>query len=406
MPLENSGSTAAFAHDFEDNPGSVRKYDFNGWPEIKRNPISKVGVYPYKGRNISPQLEPDQTYMVYRPAEELSKTECIESFKLVPWVDLHPTKGLLGPESVGRVPAEQKGIEGVTGENVEFDPDTNTLYANIKLFSDNLGEKIDDGVRELSIGYACKYELSSGVYNGQHYDAIQRNIRGNHLASVPAGRMGPEVAVLDHLTFTMDAKDIEMTEEEKKMQECKDRATKDGFSRYSKDAAEEEKEQKEKEEKESADKAAKDAAEEEKKKEKEAADKAAKDSDDKDKDTKEKDGEAMDAQIADLTKRVQKAEGMTFKAMLGEMNRRNALAQRVSEFVGAFDHAEMTTEEVAQYAVKKIGLQCASGAEVAVLDGYLHDRKAPSSSVSFAIDSAGGDSVDASEIQNFYNTAA
>src|SRR6188474_2789733 len=59
---------------------SARKTDLNGWTEIKGNPLSKVGVFPYLGKQISPKLEPDKTYWVYRPEEELSHPDCINSF--------------------------------------------------------------------------------------------------------------------------------------------------------------------------------------------------------------------------------------------------------------------------------------------------------------------------------------
>lgn len=86
---------------------SSREYDVNGWPEIKNNPLSRVGVFPYSGRQISPELEPDKIYMVYRPEEELANPACIDSFKLLPWVDEHPPV-LLGPEEAGRMSPEKK----------------------------------------------------------------------------------------------------------------------------------------------------------------------------------------------------------------------------------------------------------------------------------------------------------
>lgn len=380
---------------------TARTYDGNGWIEIKNNPISKVGVFPYLGRSISAELEPDKIYMVYRSAAELSHPDCIESMKLIPWVDLHPTK-LLGPEDTGRMPAENKGIEGTTGEDVYFEGDT--LFANIKMFTDNIDRRVNiEGIRELSLGYGCKYEISDGVFNGQPYQVIQRNIRGNHLASVPEGRMGPDVAVLDHLTFTFDAKDIEMTDEEKKMKECADRAAKDGFSRYSKDADEEEKERKEKE---AADKMARDAEEksEKEKADKEAADKAARDAEEEKKD-KEK-GEGMDAKITGLRSELETLRSGGIKAVLKEVKNRDALYGRLSGFVGAFDHSEMTTEEVAEYGVEKLGLKCAKGSEMAALDGYLHGRTLPHEEVGYSLDSAQRAPVgDTAELDALFNPA-
>jgi hypothetical protein len=46
------------------------------------------------------------------------------------------------------------------------------------------------GKRELSLGYKVDLDETPGVWEGQPYDAIQRNIRVNHLAVVPQGRAG------------------------------------------------------------------------------------------------------------------------------------------------------------------------------------------------------------------------
>lgn len=46
--------------------------------------------------------------------------------------------------------------------------------------------------RGLSCGYTCRVEASPGVWQGQAYDAIQRDRRYNHLALCPMGRAGYE----------------------------------------------------------------------------------------------------------------------------------------------------------------------------------------------------------------------
>ena len=130
----------------------------------------------------------------YSAREELSDDDCIDSFKLIPWVDEHDMLG----DDPGTIAAESKGVEGVIGEEVYFDKDDGTLKGNMKIFSENLKRIIEDGKKELSCGYRCTYEVKSGVFDGEKYDIIQRNMRGNHLATVDEGRMGPEVSVLDN----------------------------------------------------------------------------------------------------------------------------------------------------------------------------------------------------------------
>lgn len=371
---------------------SARIIDSNGWAEIKGNPISRVGVFPYSGRQIDSSLDPDKIYQVYRPEEELSSQACIDSFKLLPWVDLHPNR-LLGSEADGRMPAEEKGIEGVIGEDVYFE--NGILYGNLKLFSDHMDGKIDDGVRELSAGYGCIYELVSGVFNGQPYDAIQRNIRGNHLALVPEGRMGPEVAVLDKLTFTFDAKEIKMakTEEEKNEENLKgaaDRAAKDGFKKY---MADEEDPEEKAERKEAGAKDAEPEEKEEPKKEKKAEDKKAKDSDEE--------GEKQNkAETKKEDKEARSGLDSAMKSLFVEVKRRDTLASRLSSFVGSFDASEMTASEVASYGIQKLGIKAPKGQEMAALDGFMHGRTAPADEIGYALDTNSGKKADLEALFN------
>lgn len=172
----------------------MKQIDANGFWSIKNNPISKVGVFPYLGRQIDPSLEPDKVYMVLRPAEELFNEETLESFNEnpVPLVDDHT---MIGEEYT---PAEKKGIDGVVN-NIHQEGDA--LVGDISIYSEAMKNKISKGKKDLSMGYFCTYDLEEGDYNGQHYDAIQRNIRSNHVALVDRGRCGKDVRVFDRWCF-------------------------------------------------------------------------------------------------------------------------------------------------------------------------------------------------------------
>ena len=175
----------------------MKQVDHNQFWLIKDNPITKAGVFPYFGRQISPSLEPDKIYQVYRPAGEIKKAA--DTFKLVPLVDDHT---MLGP---GFTPAEEKGVHGVLGEDIK--EKDGTLYADVKIFSEQLKREIQDGKKELSLGYFCRYDLTPGQYNGMHYDAVQKDLKGNHIALVDNGRMGHNVRVMDSMAF--DAMDLD-----------------------------------------------------------------------------------------------------------------------------------------------------------------------------------------------------
>lgn len=167
----------------------TKKVDDNGWWIIKNNPLSKVGIYPYLGKQIDDSLEPNKIYRVFRPAEELLNEETVKSFNLVPLVNDH--------EMIGKdfKPAEEKGIDGII-----YNPRVahgDMLMGNIKIYSEKMMDDIKNGKKELSMGYTCTYDLTPGDWDGQHYDVVQRNLRGNHVALVDKGRMGSDVRVYD-----------------------------------------------------------------------------------------------------------------------------------------------------------------------------------------------------------------
>lgn len=195
-----------------------KEIDQNGFWYLYDNPITKVGVFQYLGRQISPDLEPDKIYQVLRPQEELTKPETLESFKLKPLINEHE---MLGSDN-GFTPPEKKGIHGTLGENVKFDKSKGLITNNLIVYSDTLKKAIEDGKKELSLGYKCRYELTSGEYQGTHYDAIQRDIYLNHIALVDEGRMGHEVRVQD-CAFAIDSYSeiLEIQKKEQSMEQEK-----------------------------------------------------------------------------------------------------------------------------------------------------------------------------------------
>lgn len=338
---------------------SQRLHDINGWFEVKRNPLSKVGIYDYSGAQIgAPASEAGRIYRVLRPEEELQSPEAIESFKLAPFIDDHT---MLGD---GFTPAEKVGIEGVIGQDVVFED--GTLFGNVKVYSKALAEKIKSGKTELSCGYRCRYDFTPGVWNGQDYDVVQRDIRGNHLALVDEGRMGPEVAILDHLTFAVDAKELEPVDEElKKLLEAI-------MARLDKLEAKEPEEKVEViEDEDKTDEPAADAEADK------PEDKPAKDEDD----TPPATMDAALATIAKLTGRLKAVEGrpaMDERTLVDITARRTSLVERLSKHVGTFDHAKMTTDEVAAYGIAKLEIKgVAKGTEIVALDAFLQAKGDP-----------------------------
>ena len=351
--------------------------DENGYITIPKNPISKSGVFQYLGKSISPELEPDKAYNVWRPEEELNNPDTIESFRLTPWIPEHVMLGN------GFTPAEVVGVQGVTGETVEFMG--GTLYSKLKLFGDDLKKLIKAGLKELSCGFRCQWDVVSGVTpDGQSYDVIQRQIRGNHLASVEQARMGSDVRVaMDKAVFALDSIDFKLKPNGEDMNEEEIKAAMDAAIKPVQKALDEANKkidelEKKAEDAEGEEKTAEDMEEEEKKK---AAD-------------KEK-SEAMDAAIKkvdSLEKELKtlKSTAMDGNAVMKAFAEKQDLANRAAQIVGAFDHSDMDAQGVAKHALSKMGAACDSGQELAMFKGVLAARKAPTFTVDHgnALDSA------------------
>ena len=75
------------------------------------------------------------------------------------------------------------------------------------------------------------------------------------------------------------------------------------------------------------------------------------------------------------------------KAVMSEIDKRNKLAKELEPHIGTFSCDGMTTEEVAKYACKKLGIHADKGEHRAILKGYLLGKKKSSTTV-YGIDEA------------------
>ena len=343
---------------------SHRKKDGNGFIEIKGNPLTKVGVFPYLGAQIG---APDKgkIYQVYRPAEELDNEETIKSFRLLPFINNHEMLG------EGFTPAEQKGVQGAVGDEVYFEYPY--LKGNLKIYGENIKEAIDSGKVDLSAGYRCKYEKSSGTFDGKKYDYIQRAIRGNHIALVDEGRSGADVSVMDSLPIEIKENPMEETKPtmDEKLDEMKAMLI-----------AIDEKLKKAKDEEAPAEEVKEELVELD-----ESLESCMKDCglDIKDNATRKafaegvKYGEKVEKKEPKKLDSEHESEGAK-KAMdeadiIKMIARRDAMAKALSQHIGSFACDEMTLTDVALYGAEKVGLDVDAETAVIAMDAWLHDRK-------------------------------
>ncbi|CAJ48924.1 DUF2213 domain-containing protein [Bordetella avium] len=389
---------------------SNRQTDINGFLLVRDNPISKVGVFPYLGREIGAP-DPDRIYQVYRPEEELSRPETIQSFNLLPFINEHE---FLGKDGTA---AEKKGVQGTTGENASFE--SPYLKVNIRVYSEFMKSLIDSGKIELSPSYRCEYDFTPGVFDGRRYDAIQRNIRGNHLALVEEGRTGPDVAVQDHSVITIDSAEfinMEITPELEQMLRAliekilaeKAPAGSDNDPEVDPDKMPEDETPKAvtPEAQSAAEQTA--ASAEQATQAVAAAQEAVTEAQAAVEEVQAAAEEVQAAPTADSIAKLRAAQarlaGIQTKhakaaadaatavikraqakpavpltsadAIVKQIAERDKLAQRVTPHIGVFDHSSMASaQEVATYAAKKLGLSVTSDSALHVLNGYLQGAK-------------------------------
>lgn len=166
----------------------------NGWLRLDGT-LTRVGVFDYRQHDGSVRRE-------LRLPDEVFHEDALTSFELVPVTIDHPPE-ILDSKNTSRF---QKGTVS------KIRRDGANLVGTILLTDQSaVDQALKGGRKQLSCGYHCDLDETPGVTSGipgvadgTRYDAIQRNVRGNHLALVHRARAG-EVAQLK-----LDAADAQM----------------------------------------------------------------------------------------------------------------------------------------------------------------------------------------------------
>lgn len=155
--------------------------------------VSRTGIQIYKGFELGkPQMD---EVRVYRPAEQVFAKDAIRSMAHKPTTLLHP-KEMVDSSNWKQYATGYTGDDVLRdGESVKV-PLILTDQAAIDAYEKH-------GVKELSMGYTTDIVWKSGKTKaGEAYDAIQTNIRANHLAIVPTARAGSDFRLGDERSKT------------------------------------------------------------------------------------------------------------------------------------------------------------------------------------------------------------
>ena len=149
---------------------------------------ARTGIQDYRGSEVGkPEMD---VVRVYRPEEEVFSKDSLRTFAHLPITVDHPNAGV-SAENWAEVAV------GQTGQEVLRDGDF--VSVPILLMDAAAIKTVENGKRELSMGYEADLEWTSGITaDGLQYDAIQRNLRMDHLSVVSAARGGKELKIGDN----------------------------------------------------------------------------------------------------------------------------------------------------------------------------------------------------------------
>ena len=158
-----------------------------GFLHIKAR-IGRAGLQDYKAGEIGGPAgaPPEANVRVYRPPEEVFDPASLASFAGKPVTLEHP------PAMVDSGNWKQFAV-GHSGGSVTRDGDH--IATDLVVTDAAAVDKARAG-SELSNGYWADFDFTPGLTpEGEPYDAVQRKIRGNHIALVDQGRCGPSCTV-------------------------------------------------------------------------------------------------------------------------------------------------------------------------------------------------------------------
>lgn len=176
---------------------SMRSKDGNGHLIVERTVLSKASVNPYRGKEIPNYehlgLDPEKVYYLLRDPVELERAAKTFSKKQL----------LIKHIPVDADEPEMEYTIGTTGSDIAFE--SGRLYGDLSVWDGNAIAIIEaKKMEELSAGYAYTADMTSGEFNGEHYDGVMRNIHGNHIALVSRGRIGRDAIISDHQTVDLE----------------------------------------------------------------------------------------------------------------------------------------------------------------------------------------------------------
>lgn len=158
----------------------------DGYLEVNAR-TARTGIQRYLGVELG---RPDlHVVNVYRDEAEVFSSRSLKTFSKIPITNDHPATGVNA--------SNWKDLAvGVTGDEVLRDGEY--LKIGLKITDAQAVQIVQDGKRELSVGYSADIVWQDGIApDGSAYQAVQKNIMANHIAIVEYARAGSQARIGD-----------------------------------------------------------------------------------------------------------------------------------------------------------------------------------------------------------------
>jgi len=181
--------------------------------------IARTGIQVYQGFEVGrPELK---DVRVYRPDTEVFHADAVASLAHKPVTNEHPA-----------VPVNASNWRDISVGHLggEVLRDGEFVRVPLVLMDAEAIKEVRDGKTQLSVGYSATLQWGDGTTPaGEKYDAIQSEIRANHVAITRAARGGPKLRmgdrskpkertmatrsfVIDGITVEMEERDMQVVE--------------------------------------------------------------------------------------------------------------------------------------------------------------------------------------------------
>lgn len=149
--------------------------------------VARTGIQQYAGYEVG--KKDMKVVNVYRPEAEVFNKDAMAGLAFRPITDDHPSEPVTADNWKDLAVGTAGGDIARDGEFVRLP---------MSIMDAEVIQKVRDGKAQLSVGYTCDLKWEPGVTeDGQKYDAIQTNIRANHIAIVDFARGGDKLKIGD-----------------------------------------------------------------------------------------------------------------------------------------------------------------------------------------------------------------